>query len=160
MISLKEELTKKYLNVLTYLNSGNVVFESSLDNKKILMNDIKLIIKDAFNLDIPVFIITYDELSELLSNQPDWWNSNDKEYYHNLIFIIPPTKYEDVYNVLNKPSEGIEKIKEYNNAIFWSYKLKDYTKANWWIKTASTSIKDQITIRTANTIKKLIDISK
>lgn len=38
--------------------------------------------------------------------------------------------------------------------------LKNYRKSAWWVKTASIDIKDKITIRTANTIKKLIDICK
>ncbi len=49
----------------------------------------------------------------------------------------------------------LKKIQEYNNIIFWSYKLKEYRKkTNWWPKTAGTSISDKITIRTANTMKK------
>lgn len=53
-----------------------------------------------------------------------------------------------------------EQIKEYNNYIFWSFDLKNYRKSTWWVKTAITDIKDKITIRTSNTIKKLIDICK
>ncbi len=53
-----------------------------------------------------------------------------------------------------------EQIEEYNNSIFWSFDLGNYRKANWWVKTASTSIKDKITIRTANTMRKLLEIGK
>lgn len=53
-----------------------------------------------------------------------------------------------------------EQIEEYNNSIFWSFDLGKYRKANWWVKTASTSIKDKITIRTANTMRKLLEIGK
>ena len=53
-----------------------------------------------------------------------------------------------------------EQIEEYNNYIFWSFDLGNYRKANWWVKTASTSIKDKITIRTANTMRKLLEIGK
>ena len=77
-----------------------------------------------------------------------------------MIFIIPPTKYEEVYNTIGEPSKDIEKIEEYNNYVFWSFDLKKYKKANWWIKTASTDIKDRITIRTANTMKKVLEICK
>ena len=40
------------------------------------------------------------------------------------------------------------------------YKLKDYRKSNWWIKTASSEVKDFITIRTKNTVKKLLEMSR
>lgn len=124
------------------------------------MKDICKIIQNEFNLEIPVFIINELELEQILSNNPEWWGTNNKEIYDNLIFIIPPAKYKDVYNTIGEPSKDIEKIEEYNNSIFWSFELKNYRKANWWIKTASTDIKDKITIRTANTMKKVLEICK
>ena len=51
-----------------------------------------------------------------------------------------------------------EQIEEYNNCIFWSFDLNNYRKSNWWVKTASTDIKDKITIRTANTMRKILEI--
>ena len=82
----------------------------------------------------------------------------DTAFYNKIIFIIPPATYINVYNQLGKPSENIEIVKEYNNVIFWSYNLKNYKKSTWWIKTASTSIKDSITIRTDNTMKRVLEL--
>ena len=161
MIELKKELEEnKYRNVFTYLNSGNVIFESNIDNKENIMQDIHRIIKIKFNLEIPIFILTQLELENILSNQPKWWGTDNKDIYDNIIFIIPPFKYEDVYKAIGDPKEDIEKVKEYNNVIFWSYDLKNYRKSNWLVKTASTSIKDKITIRTANTMKKVLEMCK
>ena len=161
MSNLKSELEKnKYVNVQTYLNSGNIIFESEIDNKEYLVKDIHDLLNRKFNLQIPIFIMTSLELEDILNNHPDWWGTNNKEIYDNLIFIIPPTKYEKVYNTIGKPNEKIEKIKKYNNSIFWSYDLKKYRNSTWWVKTASTSIKDKITIRTANTMKKILEICK
>lgn len=157
MAELKNELSKKYQNVLTYLNSGNVILDSDKD-KEYVMNDIYNIIKNRFNLDIPVFVITSSELEDILKSSPKWWGTNNKETYDNLIFIIPPTKYEEVYNVIGEPKADIEQIIEYNNSIFWTFDLKNYRKSTWWVKTASTSIKNKITIRTANTIKKILEL--
>ena len=161
MSELKAELeNNKYQNVVTYLNSGNIIFESNIDNKETIMKAIYKIIKNKFNLEIPVLIMTTTELEDVLNHNPDWWGTGSKEIYDNLIFIIPPTKYEEVYNIIGEPSKDIEKIEEYNNSIFWSFNLSKYRKANWWIKTASTDIKDKITIRTANTMRKVLELSK
>lgn len=161
MPELKKLLEENdYQNVLTYLNSGNIIFECNIDNKETIMDNIHTLIKTKFLLDIPVYITTDKELKDILNNSPKWWGSNNKEIYDNLIFIIPPIKYEDVYNTIGEPKEDIEKIKEYNNSIFWSYDLKNYRKSNWWSKTASTNIKDNITIRTANTMRKILEIGK
>lgn len=161
MSELKKALEENgYQNVLTYLNSGNVIFDSNINNKQTIMQDIYNIVKDKFNLEIPIFVINALELEDALNNSPEWWGTDNKEIYDNLIFIIPPVKYEDVYNAIGEPKENIEKIKDYNNYIFWSYDLKNYRKSNWWVKTASTNIKDVITIRTANTVKKILEICK
>ena len=46
MSELKSELeNNKYQNITTYLNSGNVIFESSIDNKETIMKAIYKIIK-------------------------------------------------------------------------------------------------------------------
>ena len=82
------------------------------------MKDINKIINDKFNLEIPVFIMTTSELENTLNHSPNWWGTDSKEIYDNLIFIIPPTKYNEVYNTIREPSKDIEKIDEYNNYIF------------------------------------------
>ena len=156
------ELKKEFVNlgyekVITYLNSGNVVFESDIYDKDIIKNDIQLLIKDKFGFDIPTYIITSLELEELINHSPDWWGKDNKEIYDNIIFIIPPTTYNEVFDTIGSPNE-YEKIYEYKNNIFWSFNLRNYRKSNWWSKTASTSISDKITIRTANTMKKVLKI--
>ena len=159
MPELKKLLEENnYQNVSTYLNSGNIIFECNINNKQTIMNNIHTLIKTKFILDIPVYITTDKELEDILYNSPKWWGSSNKEIYDNLIFIIPPTKYEEVYNTIGSPKEGLEQIEEYNNCIFWSFDLNNYRKSNWWVKTASTDIKDKITIRTANTMRKILEI--
>ena len=49
-----------------------------------------------------------------------------------------------------------EDIKEYREAVFWSFSRKDYQKTNWWPKTASANISSKLTIRTANTVRKIV----
>ena len=160
MSDLKSEFTTLgYKKVITYLNSGNVIFESDIEDKNTIRNNIQIMIKDRFEIDIPIYIITSQELEELISYSPDWWGKGNKEIYDNIIFIIPPTTYNEVFDTIGSPNK-YEKIQEYRNNIFWSFDLKNYRKTNWWSKTASTEISDKISIRTANTMKKVLEICK
>ena len=59
MNELKIELEKKYNNVMTYLNSRNIILES-FESKKNITNQILKIINDKFNLKIPIHILTFD----------------------------------------------------------------------------------------------------
>lgn len=161
MPKLKQLLEENsYQNVSTYLNSGNIIIESNINNKELIVENISKIIEANFNIKIPIYIMTVSELEDILNNSPSWWGTTNKEIYDNLIFIIPPTTYEEVYNTIGSPKENVDQIEEYHNTIFWSFALKDYRKSTWWIKTASTSITNKITIRTANTMKKLLQLSQ
>ena len=142
--------------VKTYLNSGNVVFSSDEDNTERLTKQIERMIKNQFDLDIPVFVISKEELEDILYHAPDWWGDESKEIYDNLIFIMPPATFKDVYSEIGEPKEGLEKIKEYKETVFWSFSRKDYQKTNWWSKTASVNLSSKLTIRTANTVRKIV----
>lgn len=148
-----------FTEVITYINSGNVIFSSESKDKEKLIEHIKTEIKDTFQLDIPVYLTTIDELTLILENAPDWWGSKEKKTYDNGIFIIPPTTYQDVFNEIGEVNPNYEKIDHYQEIIYWTFELKSYSKTNW-IKTASSSINDKVTIRTANTIRKLIELGK
>ena len=142
--------------VKTYLNSGNVIFLSDEENIGKLTIQIETMIKEYFGFDIPIFCISQEELEDILQNAPDWWGNENKEIYDNLIFIMPPATFSDVFNEIGEPKEELEKIRNYKDVIFWSFSRKDYQKTNWWSKTASSKISDRITIRTANTVRKIV----
>lgn len=142
--------------VSTHLNSGNVVFSSKAGDADALAGTITAMIKSKFGLDIPVFVIAQNALEELLNHAPDWWGDTDKEIYDNLIFMFPPLCYNAFLDTVGDAKDEYEKVHPYKNAIFWSFSRKDYQKTNWWPKTARSSISDRITIRTANTVRKLV----
>ena len=157
MAELRQGFEKlAFAEVKTYLNSGNVIFSSDEYDTKKFTNQIERMINNQFDLDIPVFVIAKEELEDILCNAPNWWGNENKEIYDNLIFMIPPATFTDVYNEIGAPKEGLEKIKEYKKAIFWSFTRKDYRKTNWWSKTASANISSKLTIRTANTVRKIV----
>lgn len=145
-----------FSEVKTYLNSGNVAFSSDEDNIEVLTSQAETMINRKFGLDIPVFVISKEKLEDILQNAPEWWGDEKKEIYDNLIFIMPPATFDEVWGEIGEPKEELEKIKEYREAVFWSFSRKDYQKTNWWPKTASANISSKLTIRTANTVRKIV----
>ena len=157
MAELKKGFEKlAFEEVKTYLNSGNVIFSSDEDDTKKLTKQIQVMIKNQFHLDISVFVISREKLGDILQNAPEWWGNDNKEIYDNLIFIIPPATFTEVFNEIGEPKKELEKIEEYKEVIFWSFSRKDYQKTNWWSKTASANISTNLTIRTANTVRKIV----
>lgn len=147
-----------YTEVVTYLNSGNVAFTCEQKEEAILVNAIEAMIAERFGLQIPVYVISQEELEDVLNHVPNWWGSEDKEIYDNLIFLFPPLSYEEFCVEVGSSRKEYEKVYPYKNIIFWSFSRKNYQKTNWWSKTANCDIKDRITIRTANTVKKIVEM--
>lgn len=144
-----------FAEVKTYLNSGNVAFSCNQDDKEIITKQLEQMIKDKFDLHIPVFVISKDELQDVLHHAPGWWGNANKEVYDNLIFIMRPTTFHEVFSEIGPPRDGMEQIDNYKEAVFWSFIRKDYQKTNWWSKTASANISNMLTIRTAATVRKI-----
>lgn len=157
MAALREGFENAGFNeVRTYLNSGNVAFSEDEEKVGSLSKKIEAVIKNQFGFEIPVFVIAQEALENILRNAPAWWGNENKETYDNLIFIMPPASFTDVFNEIGEPREGLEKIQDYNEAVFWSFSRKDYHKTNWWSKTASAEIGKKLTIRTAGTVRKIV----
>jgi uncharacterized protein (DUF1697 family) len=147
-----------YSDIKTYLNSGNVIFTAAEENMKEdrIAEMIQAMIERRTGLDIPVFVIGQDELENLLSLAPDWWGTEQEAIYDNLIFLLYPYTAEVLAEKIGAPSDNLEQIQIVNNAVFWSFDRKNYAKANWWKKTASAGIGEMITVRTANTLRKIV----
>lgn len=152
--SVFEELG--FSDVVTYLNSGNVAFSYNTASQDVLVKQISEAIWQKFQLDIPVFVLPQTELSDILDHAPEWWDSGDRSRYDNMIFMLPPLTYEELCQQLGAPNEELETVQPYKCAVFWTFDRVKYQKTNWWAKTANCAARMQITIRTANTLKKLI----
>lgn len=159
MAELKKEFESlKFEDVKTYLNSGNVIFSSREENSEKITKQIEEMLKKNYDFKIPVFVIEQEKLKDILEHAPTWWGSDDKAIYDNLIFIIPPLSFKEVFEEIGEAKEDLEKIQNYNDVIFWSFSRKDYQKTNWWSQTAKTNVSKKLTIRTANTVRKIVSM--
>lgn len=149
-------LSHGYTDVLSYLNSGNIIFCCSEEDEILIAGNIRTMIVKEFKLDIPVFVILQSELKTLLDKKPDWWGNADSAWYDNLIFVMPSSSAEEIAEKVGEPTADLERISICEDCIFWSFDRKKYSKANWWKKTASAGIGEMITIRTDNTLKKIV----
>ena len=144
-----------FSKVLTYLNSGNLVFSCDLESEAQIASKIGTMLQEQFGMDIPVLVISQDRLKTVLSSAPDWWGTTDPAVYDNLIFVFPGVTAEQVAERIGAPTAGLEQISTVESEIFWSFDRQKYAKANWWKKTASKGIGELLTIRTANTLRKI-----
>lgn len=142
-----------FRNVSTYINSGNVIFTCSISDKNEIQRICETAIKKRFGLNISVAVISADELSEAMQNAPEWWDA-DSDSKHNAIFVIQPATSDEVMKQAGEAKPEYEHVGAYGRVIFWSAPLKTFSRTRW-SKIVGTSAYDSITIRNANTAKRL-----
>lgn len=155
MPELKEVFEQNGFNeVLTYINSGNVIFSSETSDEIALKEICETSIFEKFQFNIKVGIISADDLKEALGNAPAWWGQ-DGASKHNAILVIPPMTAEKVFQEVGDIKPEYEKVDYYGHVIFWSAPIKTFSRTRW-SKVVGSSIYHHITIRNANTMKKLL----
>lgn len=155
MPELKAALARAGLaQVVTYINSGNVIAQSTLTEAAVKAL-CEAVIADTFGLDIAVAVISADELRDTLAHAPDWWNT-DTASKHNIIFVIPPASAAQVCAEVGEAKPEYEKIACHGRAIFWSAPLATFSRTRWSKLTHHKAAYNAITIRNANTALKLL----
>ena len=159
MKELRELLEKKgFQDVVTYINSGNIIFSSDNTDIEFLKRNCEALIFEKFKLELSLMVISAEELIDALSSAPEWWDV-DKEAKHNAIFVIPPTTVDEVFKEVGEIKPEYEKVSSIGRVIFWSAPLKTFSRTRW-SKVVGKSVYNRITIRNANTVKKLVELCK
>lgn len=147
-----------FSQVSTYINSGNVFFSCKETDVVDLQQKCRGVIMDRFGLDIALAVITAQELADALNHAPDWWDG-DKESKHNAIFAIAPADAEAIITEVGATKPEYEKVAHHGRVVFWTAPLKTFSRTRW-SKVVSTSAYSSVTIRNANTTKKLLQLSQ
>ena len=150
-----EELN--FLNVRTYIQSGNVIFESGETDYKILASEINKKIMDKYNFDVQIIIRTNREMLEIFNKNP---YLNDKAKEIGKIYITFLSDYPC--------PDYIKKISEYNFAPdefiisgreVFVYCPNSYGKTKLTNTFFENKLKVYATTRNINTVNELLKFS-
>lgn len=141
-------------DVLTYINSGNVILSSSLSTSDV--NDlVETTIKQKFGFDVYTLTIPSADFQTITKALPDNW-TNDTEMRCDCLFLWKDLDSPNVLDGLTiKPD--IDRVKYVPGAIFWSVDRKNVTRSGL-AKIIGTSTYKKSTIRNCNTVRKLITL--
>ena len=123
MKRLREVLTDAgYENVATYIQSGNVFFDSPSQSKKQLVADLEPKLATEFGFDIPVIVRTLPELHKLIESKP-FGDEQANDDQRLLVTFGVSTTWCDVIPVENGRWK-VPKGREAGTGRFWHTLLK------------------------------------
>ncbi|MCA9349755.1 DUF1697 domain-containing protein [Candidatus Saccharibacteria bacterium] len=144
-------------NVLTYINSGNVIFETEPTETPILNQACEQAIAKHFGFHIVCSVIEANRLIKALDNSPSWWDQDEGK--HNAIFVIAPKTTAQVIDEIGDTKPEYEKISAFEPIIFWSAPIETFSKTRY-SQIVGSKAYQFITIRNANTTKKLAQLCR
>lgn len=145
-----------YQNVTTYINSGNVIFESRETDEAVLVKQCESAIVNRFGFAVVCAIISRDELHRALAHAPAWWGSGADK--HNAIFAIAPATAQSIMNEVGVAKPEYESVAGHGKVIFWTAPLQTFSRSRY-SKIVGTAVYKSITIRNENTTRKLAELT-
>ncbi|MCW1907718.1 MAG: DUF1697 domain-containing protein [Candidatus Saccharibacteria bacterium] len=144
-----------FTDVTTYINSGNVLFDSQETDTVNLVTICEAAIEKRFGFHVVCSIISADDLLNALDHAPKWWNKGDAK--HNAIFVIAPKTAEEIMTEVGEAKHEYEQVAAYHPIIFWTAPLKTFSRTRY-SKIVGTRAYQFVTIRNANTTLKLAEL--
>lgn len=144
-------------NVVTYINSGNILFETPKTSTSILVEKCEKAIKDSFGFHVVCCVIATDDLIDAYEHAPLWWNRTPGDK-HNVLFVIAPATAATIMSDVGEAKPEYEQVASYGNLIFWTAPLKTFGRTRY-SKIVSSRSYQYVTIRNANTVKKLVTLA-
>ncbi|SDG94668.1 DUF1697 domain-containing protein [Winogradskyella thalassocola] len=155
MAELRELLVKSGLiNVKTYIQSGNVIFKSSIRDSKDLETNIQKLILKQFGFEVPVLVKTREELSLIYNNCPFTDDKKAESYYVMLSEIPRQILVEEATQKTYPDDEYI-----ILNDCIYLYCTKGYGQSKFNLNFFERKLNVNATARNYKTMVKLLSLS-
>lgn len=142
-----------FKNVVTYINSGNIIFED-LKEQDIIVNETEKAIQQDFKLEIKVLIRDIVNIETICRELPTTWVKN--EIMRSDVMFL--RKEFDRPEIIEKMHiNPVDNVKYVPGAVLWNVKGENYSKSGM-IKLVGTVLYKNMTIRNVNTVRKLYQI--
>jgi uncharacterized protein (DUF1697 family) len=139
-----------FQNVVTYLQTGNVVFDSEKN-----ISEIKLILErglsETFHYQAFVLLYEYVFLKEIVAKYPF---EKEENYHAYVIFVEDEAILDELINISQDMEEEIAKG---NTVLYWKVKKGESLDTPFAKITAKAKYKSSTTTRNINTLEKMLE---
>lgn len=145
-------------NVKTYIQSGNVLFNSDENNLAELEKEIEKVLSEKFNYISKVVIISQEQLERVVRNIPKDFGVYVQDYRYDVLFLKLPLTAEEALTQI-KIREGVDTVSAGEGVLYFS-RLISKAGQSYLNKIVGTAVYREMTIRNWNTTSKLLELCK
>ena len=143
-----------FSNVVTYIQSGNVLFQCEKKDKLELTDMIEKGLSNRFNFEAKVVVIAQKDLAAIIRAAPTGFGEDDKKFRYDVIFLKEPlTPKEAMQSV--KVREGVDTAHAGKQALYFS-RLISRASQSYLTKIIGMPVYQNMTIRNWNTTTKIL----
>lgn len=142
-------------SVVTYINSGNVIFADTQHTKEEMTTLLERAISEDFQLEIQVLVRSINDFEHVIKTIPTSWK-NDKDMKCDVLFLWDEIDGETLLRELEIRSD-IDTVIYAPGAVLWAVDKCNVTKSGL-LKLVGTFLYKKMTVRNVNTTRKIYAI--
>lgn len=142
-----------FTDVVTYIQSGNVVFSVDNNNNEKITQLIESGLKKRFGFDLRIALINSSQIKDVVENAPKDFGKFPELYRYDVIFFISPAISEEAIKEISL-REGVDTAVSANGVLYFSRLISEAGKS-YLNKIIKSKHYKKMTIRNWNTTSKL-----
>ncbi len=142
--------------VLTYIQSGNVIFESKTKEISKLTIKIEQALSKKFNYNSRIVVISYQQLKNIVNQAPYNFGLDTEKYRYDVFFIKEPLTPSLLMKKV-KPLEGVDNVYE-GEFVLYTSRLINKASQSHISRIIALPEYQNITIRNWNTTTRLLSL--
>jgi len=143
-----------FSNVVTYIQSGNVLFQSESKDKEALTKKIEAGLSIQFKYEAKLVTISHKELKDIVNEAPRGFGKEPDTYRYDVIFLKEALTSKEAMKSV-KVKEGVDSAHAGKDALYFS-RLIAKASSSHLTKIIGLPIYQNMTIRNWNTTTKLL----
>ena len=159
MADLKADLAGLgFENPISYINSGNLFFDSQEHEKKI-RPILTAYFSQSYDFPIPFVLLNSAILQEEVAKLPAWWQ-DEAAYRRDVLFFLPEANREQIEVEAGSWANDRDLLHFGQKAFLYrNSDQADYIKSNYHKKLLKSSFYKSLTIRNGKTFQKILELA-
>src|SRR5262245_60976004 len=144
---------RDFKRVTTFIQSGNVLFESDKSDVARLTSAMEKTLATTFGHEVPVFLLSQVQLKKIVTQAPKEWKTG-AALRQNIAFLRPPVTVKQALAGLD-PRPEVDFVKAGDGAVYMST-VMSRLKQSRFPRIVGTPVYGGMTIRTYSTCQKIL----